>query len=143
MSNRKFLSLAGKELFRLDNPDKEAELEREAKRLFQITEELRQQFDLACEMLLCAYVEKNGSGAIATTAAGKERKAWIVPIAATEEMQQKVEDIKRDERFRQCVNLYRQSSPIPPHQAMVVQVFKGGNTFEIVYRVREDLAFPV
>lgn len=143
MSNRKFLSLAGKELFRLDNPEKEAELEKEAKRLFQITEELRQQFDLACEMLLCAYVDKNGSGAIATTAVGKERKAWIVPIAATEEMQQKVEEVKGDERFRQCVHLYHQSSPIPPHQAMVVQVFKGGNTFEIVYRVREDLAFPV
>lgn len=141
MSNRKFLSLAGKELFRLDNPEKEAELEREAKRIYQIADELRRQFDLACEMLLCAYVGKNGAGAIATTAVGKERKAWIVPIAATEEMQQKVEEVKRDERFCQCVNLYHQSSPIPPHQAMAVQVFKGGNTFEIVYRVREDLAY--
>lgn len=139
MSNRKFLSLAGQELFRLDNPDKEAELEREAKRLFQITEELRQQFDLACEMLLCAYVEQNGAGAIATTTAGKERKAWIIPIADTEDTQRKVEEAKGDERFRQCVHLYRESSPITPHQAMVAQVFKGGNTFEIVYRVREDL----
>lgn len=141
--NNKFLSLAGKELFRLDNPEKEAELEREAKRLYQITEELRKQFDLACEMLLCAYVEKNGSGAIATTAVGKERKAWIVPIAATEEMQRKIEEVKGDERFWQCVHLYHQSSPIPPHQAMVVQVFKGKSTFEIVYRVREDLTHLV
>lgn len=143
MNNRKFLSLAGQELFRLDNPHKEAELEREAKRIYQIAEELRQQFDLACEMLLCAYVDKNGSGVIATTAVGKERKAWIIPIAATEEMQQEVEEVKGDERFRQCVHLYHQSSPIPPHQAMVVQVFKGGNTFEIVYRVREDLTYSV
>lgn len=139
MSNRKFLSLAGQELFRLDNSDKEAELEREAKRLYQITEKLRQQFDLACEMLLCAYVEQNGAGAIATTVVDKERKAWIIPIADTEEMQQKIEKVKGDERFRQCVHLYHESSPIPPQQAMVVQVFKGGNTFEIVYRVREDL----
>lgn len=143
MNNRKFLSLAGKELFRLDNPEKEEELEREAKRLYQITEELANQFHLALEMLLCAYIEKNGPGAIATTAIGKERKAWVVPIAATEEMQRKVEEVKGDERFRQCVHLYHQSSPIPPHQAMVVQVFKGGNTFEVVYRVREDLILSV
>ena len=141
MNNRKFLSLAGKELFRLDNPEKEAEMEREAKRISQLADELIHQFNLACEILICAYIDKNGAGAIATTAVGKERNAWVVPIAATEEMQQKVEEIKGDERFRQCVHLYHQASPIPPHQAMVVQVFKGGNTFEIVYRVREDLTY--
>lgn len=143
MTNRKFLSLAGKELFRLDNPDKEAEMEREARRISQLADELINQFHLACEILLCAYIDKNGAGQIATTAYDKERKAWIVPIAATEETQWRVEEVKGDERFRQCVHLYHQASPIPPHQAMVVQVFKGGNTFEIVYRVREDLAFPV
>lgn len=143
MNNRKFLSLAGKELFRLDNPDKEAELEKEAKRLYQITEELRKQFDLACEILLSAYIDKNGAGQIATTAIGKERKAWIIPIAATEETQRRVEEVKGDDRFRQCVHLYHQASPLPPHQAMVVQAFKGGNTFEIVYRVREDLTYSV
>lgn len=135
MHNRKFLSLAGKELFRLDNP----EAEERAKLLRQITDELVQQFHLACEILLCAYIDKNGAGAIATSAVGKERKAWVVPIAATDENQRKVEEVKGSDRFRQCVHLYHQASPVPPHQAMVVQLFKGGNTFEIVYRVREDL----
>ena len=143
MNNRKFLSLAGKELFRLDNPEKEAEMEREAKRISQIADELINQFHLACEILLCAYIDKNGAGQIATAAYSRERKAWIVPIAATDETQRKVEEVKEGDRFRQCVRLYHQASPIPPHQAMVVQVFKGGNTFEIVYRVREDLTYSV
>lgn len=138
-SKNKFLSLAGKELFRLDTPEEEPELEREANRLFQITEELHRQFDQACEILLSAYVDQNGAGQLGMTAVGNERKAWIIPIAATDEMQRKIEELKSSDRFGQCVHLYHQSSPIPPHQAMVVQVFKGGNTFEILYRLREDL----
>ena len=47
-SERKFLSLAGKELFQLSHPDEESELEREAKRQFQIVEELNNQFEQAC-----------------------------------------------------------------------------------------------
>lgn len=137
-SKNKFLSLAGQELFRLDSPSVDPELETEARRFFEITEELHKQFNQACEILLAAYVAQSGAGQLATALVDKERKAWVIPIAATEETERKVAQLRESDRFGELVRLYHHACPLPPHQAMVVQTLKDGK-FETVYRLRDDV----
>jgi hypothetical protein len=137
---KSFKTLGGQELFRLDNPDKEAELEREAKRLFKITEDLRAAFDQACTCLQAAFVDKFGAGQLAMINDDllRQRKAWIVPIEDTDENIRRVEALKEESQFRAYVDYYHRTCPLSPHQAMVVQFLENGE-FKTVYRLREDI----
>ena len=131
---KQFLSLAGQQLFSLEeNP-----LQQEARRQFEIVKQAENQFYQGCEILLSAYVDKNGAGQIATSLHAAERKAWVVPIASTDEIDKRVEEEKARDRFREFVRLYHAACPFPPHQAMVVQ-YLNDNKFRLAFRLRDDL----